>query len=83
MIVVDMQVITPLGHSIGYFYDTLGVLSSHVNVDWLVLAQNVQEPDILGQMQNTWNNFVKSGQIWAFLIGICIGYFLRNFTSFG
>ena len=82
MVVVEMQVITPLWHSISSCHDTLGVLSSPFGFDWLVLAQ-VQDPDILGQMQNTWNNFVKSGQIWAFLIGIVIGYFLRNFTSFG
>jgi hypothetical protein len=47
MVVVEMQVITPLWHSMSYFYDTLGVLSSHLDVDWLVLAQNVQDPDLL------------------------------------
>jgi len=83
MVVVELQVIDPLWQSISYCYDTLGLLSSHLNVDSLILAQSVQDPDLLGQMQNTWNNFVKSGQIWAFLIGIVIGYFFRNFTSFG
>jgi ABC-type enterochelin transport system permease subunit len=33
-------------------------------------------------MQNAWNNFVKTGQIWALLIGIAIGYFFRSMTSF-
>ncbi|NEP09204.1 MAG: hypothetical protein F6J92_22530 [Symploca sp. SIO1A3] len=66
-----------------YCHDTLGVLSSHLNLDWLVLAQTIEDPDLLGQIQDTWNNFVKSGQIWALLIGIVIGYFFRNFTSFG
>ncbi len=81
--VLEMQVITPLLHSVSYCYDTLGVVSSHLNLDWLVLAQTVEDPDLLGQIQDTWNNFVKSGQVWALLIGIVIGYFFRNFTSFG
>lgn len=65
------------------------LLSNTVNaqtkipVNWSVLAQNVTDPDLLGQIQKAWNNFVETGQIWALLIGLVIGYFIRNLTSYG
>ncbi len=48
----------------------------------LVLAQAIQEPDILGDIQNTFNNFVQTGQIWALILGFFIGYFFRGMTSY-
>lgn len=44
---------------------------------------NVRDADLLGQMQAAWNNFVTSGQIWATLIGIIIGYMFKSLTSYG
>ncbi|HEY9813855.1 MAG TPA: hypothetical protein V6D31_10025 [Candidatus Sericytochromatia bacterium] len=35
-----------------------------------MLAQQVQDPDVLGQMQKSFNNFITSGQVWALGIGI-------------
>ncbi len=52
-------------------------------LDSLTIAQNVTDPDILGQMQKAFNHFVQSGQVWALLIGLAIGYFIRNLTSYG
>lgn len=46
-----------------------------------VLAQQFDQ-DILGDMVNIWNNFVDSGQLWALLFGIVLGYFIRNLTAF-
>ena len=34
-------------------------------------------------MQNAWNNFVKTGQVWAMLIGMVIGYMFKSLTSYG
>ncbi|MEQ8383736.1 MAG: hypothetical protein RH949_15380 [Coleofasciculus sp. A1-SPW-01] len=51
--------------------------------DGLVLAQQFEEPDILGQIQQAFNNFIESGQVWAFLIGLVIGYIFRGMSSFG
>jgi hypothetical protein len=81
MVVEGMQVVTVGLSSICHWNDVLGGLNSQSHVDWLVLAQ-VNDPNVLGQMQNAWNNFVKTGQIWALLIGIAIGYFLRSMTSY-
>ncbi len=56
---------------------------SRIPVNWTVLAQNVTDPDLLGQVQKAWNNFVETGQIWALLIGLVVGYLIRNLTSYG
>ncbi len=47
----------------------------------VVIAQSVDDPEVLQQMQDAWNNFVESGQIWALLIGFFLGYMLRTFIS--
>jgi hypothetical protein len=52
-------------------------------VNLTVLAQNVTDPDLIGQLQKAWNTFVKSGQIWALLIGLVIGSIFRNLTKYG
>ncbi|TVQ09258.1 MAG: hypothetical protein EA368_09900 [Leptolyngbya sp. DLM2.Bin27] len=46
-----------------------------------VLAQQFDQ-DILGDIVDIWNNFVDSGQIWAMLFGIVLGYMIRNLTAF-
>lgn len=48
----------------------------------LLLAQMVEDPDIIGQMSDAWKNFVETGQIWALLIGVFFGYTFANFTRF-
>jgi hypothetical protein len=65
-----------------YFSDLLSELFWHSPVT-SVLAQNISDPNVLGQMQSSWNHFVKTGQIWALLIGLVIGYIIRNLTSYG
>lgn len=47
----------------------------------IILAQSIEDPDVLGQMQKGWNNFINSGQVWALLIGLVIGYMFRSLTS--
>ncbi len=46
-----------------------------------VVAQQFDQ-DILGDLVNAWNNFVQSGQIWALIIGIIIGYLVRGLTTY-
>lgn len=46
-----------------------------------VLAQQFDQ-DILADIASTWDNFVDSGQIWALLFGIVLGYMIRNLTAF-
>lgn len=46
-----------------------------------VLAQQVSETSVFTDVQKFWNNFVQTGQIWAMLVGIVIGYAIRNITA--
>jgi hypothetical protein len=45
------------------------------------LAQNIRDPDVLGQIQRAFNYFIKSGQVWALLIGLFLGYVIRGITA--
>ncbi|MCU0549079.1 MAG: hypothetical protein MUC48_07005 [Leptolyngbya sp. Prado105] len=53
------------------------------SIDVTVLAQDFKQSDIPGDVGKTWNHFVRTGQVWAFLIGIVAGYMVKTFTSFG
>lgn len=46
-----------------------------------LLAQNIEDPDILGQIQDAWYNFIDSGQVWALLVGTFFGYTFKGFTG--
>lgn len=47
----------------------------------MVLAQQFDQ-DILGDMGKLWNTFIESGQVWALIIGIVIGYMVRGLTAY-
>lgn len=49
----------------------------------LVLAQQIRQTDLVGDVQKAFDNFVKTGQAWAFLIGLVFGYLIKTFTTFG
>ena len=46
-----------------------------------LLAQAIEDPDILGQIQDAWYNFIDSGQVWALVIGMFFGYTFKGFTG--
>ncbi len=50
-------------------------------INWTVVAQQFNQ-DVLGDIQKAFNHFIQSGQVWAFLIGIVIGYMFRALTSY-
>lgn len=82
MVVEGMQAVTTLLNNISQWSDVLGGLNTHLQVDWMVLAQEVSDTNVLGKIQEGWNNFIKTGQVWALLIGIGIGYFFKGMTSY-
>jgi len=49
------------------------VLKSHLST--VILGQSY---DILTNFQKSWNNFVSTGQIGAFFIGIMVGWFIKG-----
>lgn len=48
----------------------------------LYLAAVSKDLDIMAQFQDSFNNFIKTGQVWAMLIGFVLGYLFRNFTAY-
>ncbi|WP_198954156.1 MULTISPECIES: hypothetical protein [Moorena] len=82
MVIVGIQTaIVPL-LCISDWTDVLGWLNSHLPIDGLVLAQTIEDPDVLGQIKTAWQNFIDSGQAAALVIGLVVGYLFRNLTSF-
>ena len=62
-------------------YQNLEVLKIELPRLGTFLAQRIEDPDLLGQVQDTWDNFIESGQVWAMLIGLLVGYMFRSMTS--
>jgi len=65
------------------FNDSIFQLLGYLPVNWTVVAQQITDPDVLGQIQKAFSHFVQTGQVWALLIGLCIGYMIRNLTTYG
>lgn len=62
--------------------DCLPALLGQVPVSWTFLAQQVSNQDLWGQVVRAWNHFVGTGQIWALLIGIAVGYAFRGISRY-
>ncbi|HEY9832289.1 MAG TPA: hypothetical protein V6D26_17015 [Stenomitos sp.] len=82
MVIEGMQAVPAFLNHISLGHDALQGASHLVSVDWHGLAQLKTNTDLFGQVVSAWNNFVKTGQAWALLIGIIIGYFIKSFTTF-
>jgi hypothetical protein len=63
--------------------DALQLFHWHLPLDHLAILDRPLEVDLGGDVQKAFNNFVKTGQVWAFLLGLALGYIIRTFTSFG
>lgn len=46
-----------------------------------ILAQKIEDPDVIGQIQDAWFNFIDSGQAWALAIGVFFGYTFKGFIG--
>ncbi|MCU0537722.1 MAG: hypothetical protein MUD14_27870 [Hydrococcus sp. Prado102] len=47
-----------------------------------VIGTISKDVDVIAQMQDAFNNFIESGQVWALLIGFALGYIFRNMTAY-
>ena len=47
-----------------------------------VIAQQFDQ-DLIGSTGKMLNSFYESGQMWALLIGIVLGYGFKSFSSYG
>ncbi len=57
---------------------------SNLHLSSQIIAQNAQQfnQDVTKDIAGGWNNFVKTGQVWALIIGIVLGYLFKSITSF-
>ncbi|MFM2429378.1 MAG: hypothetical protein RLZZ511_591 [Cyanobacteriota bacterium] len=51
--------------------------------DWSLVATKFKETDLGGDFGKWWNHVVKTGQVWAFLLGAIFGYLVKTFTTYG
>jgi hypothetical protein len=49
--------------------------STHI---WIAQAY---KDDLFNNIGQSWDNFIKSGQVWALVIGFVLGYLFRSITS--
>jgi hypothetical protein len=66
-----------------HYSDLISQLFWHLPVNLTALAQTITDPKVLDQIQKAWSHFIQTGQVWALLIGLVIGYMIRNLTSYG
>lgn len=82
MVINIMQDTTTWLMGMAHWTDALQMIHWHLPLDLAILNKPL-EVDLAGDVQRAFNNFVKTGQVWAFLVGIILGYLFRTFTSFG
>jgi hypothetical protein len=51
--------------------------------DWATIATQFKETNISGDIGKWWDKAVKTGQVWAFLLGAIFGYLFKTFTTYG
>lgn len=54
----------------------------HSTIDWSVFAA-LLDTDVFKPVRVFFDYFIKSGQVWALLIGSIVGYLFRSLTSYG
>lgn len=57
-------------------------LQGHSPLNWSLLAEQFNT-DVFANTRLWFQNFIQSGQAWAFAIGLILGYVFRSLTSYG
>lgn len=67
-----------------YGYDSTFQSLQQPSLNYIaVTTTNIKDPNVLGNIQGSFNHFVQTGQVWALLIGVVLGYMFRSMTSYG
>lgn len=82
MLLIDLLNVTIPDPQMFYFSNNFDFSVIDLINGTTIFAQNVggiKQVDVIGDMKNAWNNFVVTGQVWAMLIGVFLGYTFRSF----
>ncbi len=74
--------ITTLISSFSHGSDPVSQLLLKLPINWTIVAQTLKQTDLAGDVQKAFNHFVATGQIWALLTGLIVGYLFRSLTSY-
>lgn len=75
--IASMQLVAPMAIEFGTNLAHNLDLFSH----GLVIADQFQNVDILGNIQGGWNDFLHTGKAGAMAVGLVLGYMVRGVTS--
>lgn len=77
----NIPIVLPTISGMGNSLDFLNILLGNAPVKGMVLAQQVSDPEILDRIKSAWDYFIASGQVWALIVGIILGYLFRGFRG--
>ncbi len=81
---VDISTLSLSGVDTLFDHHSVSLLGHQFSDLTTLLAQNLGEMkkiDILGDFQKSFQNFIKTGQVWALGIGLVIGWLLKGFLG--
>jgi hypothetical protein len=62
--------------------DITNFWTCHPSTEAVLFIAQAQSTDLFGNVQQAWNNFVQTGQVWALIIGFVLGYLFRSITAY-
>ena len=81
---VDISTLSLSGVDTLFDHHSVSLLGHQFSDLTTLLAHNLGEMkkiDILGDFQKSFQNFIKTGQVWALGIGLVIGWLLKGFLG--
>jgi len=81
---MDMSTLSLSGVDTLFDHQSVSLLGHQFSDLTTLLAQNMGEMkkiDIIGDFQKSFQNFIKTGQVWALGIGLVIGWLLKGFIG--
>jgi hypothetical protein len=62
--------------------DITNFWTCHPSTEAVLFIAQAPSTDLFGNVQQAWNNFVQTGQVWALIIGFVLGYLFRSITAY-
>jgi hypothetical protein len=81
---VDISTLSLSGVDTLFDHQSVSLLGHQFSDLTTLLAQSmgeIKKIDVLGDFQKSFQNFIKTGQVWALGIGLVIGWLLKGFLG--